>query len=390
MKKQKMDLWMTDSLDGYASPIPIGGWKGLHKGRGKRKNKLLFWISAASILLFASLVLWNFEVDPAGDQHRQTEKVVLPQQQTKRPGEQKTGTGNPVPGQKTIPDQAAPLKKIEEVPVVTKSSLTPAPGPAPEMESVSIGNKHVAPLHYAIKEENAIKLKEENHSRFSNRFSFFVEAGLSTGRIDFADNANLAQYRSSYNTYIKSQDLRQIERNFGFVVYYQGSRRWSLGTGLSLSHKTASGNVEYAYYESSMNLANLGSQIWEDSTLDRTETLGHKTEINSWSIHVPLRYRFQPFAFYGPFIEVGACYSYNLSNQGSWLDPETLAIERRKDLVPKHLFSAELSVGYQWKLNRTSVSLNYRFSPWSGKYAPIQGRMGTNLHGIYIQMQLPH
>lgn len=389
MKKQKMDLWMTDSLDGYASPIPIGGWKGLHKGRGKRKNKLLFWISAACILLFASLALWNFEVDPARDQHRQTENLVPPQQ-AKRPGEQKTGPGIPAPEQETIPEKAPPFKKNEEIPGVRESFFTPAPGPAPEMESVSIGNKRVAPLRYSIKEENAIRLKEENHSRFSNRFSFFVEAGLSMGRIDFADNANLAQYRSSYSTYIKSQDLRLIERNFGFNVYYQGSRRWSLGTGMSLSHKTASGKVEYAYYESGRNLANLGSQIWEESTLDQTEKLSHKTEINAWSIHIPLRFRFQPFAFYGPFMEIGACYSYNLSNQGSWLDPETLAIERSKDLVPKHLFSAELSVGYQWKLNRTSVSLNYRFSPWSGKYAPVQGRMGTNLHGVYIQMQLPH
>ncbi len=389
MKKQKMDLWMTDSLDGYASPIPIGGWKGLHKGRGKRKNKLLFWISAACILLFASLALWNFEVDPARDQHRQTENLV-PQKQAKRPGEQKTGPVIPAPEQETIPDKTPPIKINEEIPGVTKSSFTPAPGPAPGMESVSIGNKHVAPFFYSIKEENTIQLKEKKLSRFSNRFSFFVEAGLSTGKMDFADDANLAQYRSSYSSYIKSQDLRQIERSFGFVLYYQGSCRWALGTGMSLSHNTASGKVDYAYYESGRNLVGLGTQTWEESTLDQTENLSHKTEINSWSIYVPLRFRFQPFAFYGPFMEIGACYSYNLSNQGNWLDPETLTIERSRNLVPKHLFSAELSFGYQWKLSRSSVALHYRFSPWSSKYAPIQGRMGTNLHGIHIQVQLPH
>lgn len=387
MKKENMDLWMKSSLEGYSSPIPVGGWKGLHQSRRKKKSKFLIWFSAACLVVFAGFGLWKIAGYEVVEQTREIQKQLS----TPSIADMETPVVQ-VPSERPAAQTATITRK--NVPIDPVHLEVPEMPDAPPLSHTAIETNNIEsmlpyPLGHSVTPLIANPMKEEIQPRFGRKMTVYLEAGMAFGRMSFAQDANLAVYRSAYSSFIKTQDLRQIERSFGFVAYYQGLRRWSLGTGLSLSQNTASGKVDYAYYETSRNLVNTGTQYWPDNTLDQTAGLSHVTTIRSYSIHVPLRFRFQPFAFWGPYMEIGARYAYNFSDQGDWLNPETLQVESSNNLMPKHLFTTEIGFGYQWKLNKTSLSLNYRFSPWSSKYSPIQGRMGASLHGITIQLQMP-
>lgn len=406
-----METWLKKNLDGYESPIPIGGWKGLHQTRKKKDRKAFYWFLAASIVLFAALGIWNFagvknftaeHADRQDPKPAEITEKLVPVPNTKgSDGDQET-VGPPPRSEKDAQEMqlpsVAPMDKPasagkENEPVKkTYSEIQENPvHPVSSMVVRKVGNRKVIPFSYSllVKEIN-LPIKDAIIPRRRNRISFFVEASAYRGHMSFAKEANLATYTPKYSSYIKTYKLQYLEQSLGFGAYYHGLRRWSIGSGLSLSHNTAGGEVNYAYFESGLQLVNLGTQTWSERTIDQSQNLDHQTTLSSWNIHIPLKLRYQLFAEFGPVLEIGANYAYNLKNQGDWVNPETLEPERSTSLVPKHRLSAEIGLGYQWDLKKTRISLNYRFSAWSTKYVPIQGRLGAPLHGIGIQLQMPH
>lgn len=420
MKKDEMDNWLRSSLEGHESPIPMGGWKGLHATRKKKRRALYYWLLAASVCLFAGISFWQF--DPAQPLAGTTEAAsskesvipkesIAPSLENEAPGE-----ASSIEAEQQTADQVQVPENYTETEEVTPKESISLVASEPKVESILTREEKfaliptepnptlaaIAPLSIAAKPVKSIETVSVVPSApqpYSSprriepfaqpKWVFTLEASAAQGNVNFGKNSALASYYPLYSSIIKEQNLVHHTQSLGAGIYRQLSPRVWLGSGLNLNHSLTTGTVQYAYYESSLNLVPFGNQVWPDNTASEASSFSHKPDIKTWSIQIPLRLRYQLFMGHGPFAELSALYSYRMNSSGEWVSPDEFQVARRNDLVRKHSLSAELALGYQWKTKASTWAISYRFNPLRSYYQTNQGEMGTNLHGFSIQWQMP-
>ncbi|MBI1221941.1 MAG: hypothetical protein GC180_04985 [Bacteroidetes bacterium] len=411
MNKNKFDQWLNESLEDHASAIPVGGWRGLQSNR-KSKRQYRIWYFLLSGILATGVTAFYFIQDhkvPSAGLHEQPSPVGSPKLTIRSNSSDietpvseypKSATAKSHSMMEFTPARNADKERIVQGPMalesekvlIQRNQLFPIQLERRSLQRFMLPPDSLLPVirvrRRILNDSNAISPESIEMQANFTRWIPYAELSCSVAALR-ANSVNYSNQDPQYLQLINGSRLTISNYAVGFGMNFRPVFQINFQAALRFQLTQINGTLDYhnPSLQPALNPQNFGSTSWGRNNKVSSNSYQFRPKVSVGNLQFALgaQYWLNPRFYAGAL----ALPTLRLSQRGFWVNPGTLEPEVYQEPKWNFNLSAELFLGYAFRVREQQLRIQYRFSPWSPQLRPFGTQMGGNTHGVSIQWQMP-